>query len=481
MKEEKLEQALNEVSDRHLEEAIKKNHRRRVLPWVGTVAAVLALVFIFHTVKIPVFIHAKAVAEASPSRISRYPRSEDYGEDLDAWRAATDRFDAEREARQRLRTTALSAGTDFFLESTQKYLDNAGSENRVWSPVNGYVALAALAESTGGDTRQEILDLLHTDSVESLRQQVSALWENTYQEDGKEISKISSSLWLDDGIPYNQETADRIAHDHYASVYQGDLGSSKTQKDIKNWVKRETGGILDQRADHISFPQDTQIPLVLASTVFIQSKWVYGHEFSESQNKDGIFHSPDGDVTCTYMNKHEEEGYYFWGDSFGAVTQMLSNGCILWLILPDEDKAPEDVLHEGQYFDMITRPDFYSDMPNSKYMKINLSLPRLDIESGCDMKEALQAMGVEKVFQPDNADFSPLVASDLPVWVDSVQQAARVCVDEKGVTAGSYLVLPGAGAMAPPEEVIDFVLDRPFLFAITRNGVPMFTGLVNQP
>ena len=30
-------------------------------------------------------------------------------------------------------------------------------------------------------------------------------------------------------------------------------------------------------------------------------------------------------------------------------------------------------------------------------------------------------------------------------------------------------------------EIIDFVLDRPFLFAITCGNIPLFTGVVNQP
>ena len=43
------------------------------------------------------------------------------------------------------------------------------------------------------------------------------------------------------------------------------------------------------------------------------------------------------------------------------------------------------------------------------------------------------------------------------------------------------MVIIGAGAAEPPEEVIDFVLDRPFIFVITLGGVPLFSGVVNQP
>ena len=44
---------------------------------------------------------------------------------------------------------------------------------------------------------------------------------------------------------------------------------------------------------------------------------------------------------------------------------------------------------------------------------------------------------------------------------------------------------PGARCCAPkthPEEEVDFVLDRPFLFAITGvDNLPLFVGLVNRP
>lgn len=43
-------------------------------------------------------------------------------------------------------------------------------------------------------------------------------------------------------------------------------------------------------------------------------------------------------------------------------------------------------------------------------------------------------------------------------------------------------VMMMAGAAAPPEEEMDFVLDRPFLFAITgADGLPLFVGVVNRP
>ena len=39
-----------------------------------------------------------------------------------------------------------------------------------------------------------------------------------------------------------------------------------------------------------------------------------------------------------------------------------------------------------------------------------------------------------------------------------------------------------AGAAPPPDQEMDFILDRPFLFVVeSRDGLPLFAGIVNQP
>ena len=39
-----------------------------------------------------------------------------------------------------------------------------------------------------------------------------------------------------------------------------------------------------------------------------------------------------------------------------------------------------------------------------------------------------------------------------------------------------------AGAAMPPDEEVDFILDRPFLFVIeSHDGLPLFVGTVNTP
>ena len=56
------------------------------------------------------------------------------------------------------------------------------------------------------------------------------------------------------------------------------------------------------------------------------------------------------------------------------------------------------------------------------------------------------------------------------ICYSQVKHDARVTIDEKGCTATAYTVMMMAGAGRPPEEEVNFVLDKPFLFAITNHS-----------
>ena len=475
---EKLSDALDHIRDCFIAEAaghaVKKKRRRPL--WLGAAAALLAVVLLVNWGGLPMKVQAKAVATAAEARVMDYISSSKFSS-REEWSEYNDLRTTQNGARETALNELLSY-CDFLGASTEVFLSGSGSENQVWSPVNGYIALAMLAETSGGESRQQILDALGADSIETLRTWVSAVWEASY-DDGNNPSTLANSLWLDENLEYDQQIMDNLAYYHYASVYQGDLGSRKTNKALQTWLNNNTAGLLNDSINNISLPDDTV--LALASTIYFQAKWV--DEFSPLNNTQDIFQAPGGDITCTYMNQKELHSTYYWGDSFGAVCLNLKGSGNVWLFLPDADKTVDDVLAEGQYMDMVTG-NFGDEESYSKYMKVNLTMPKFDVGSSGDLKEGLRQLGITDVFDIDKADFTQAVQSEtgVPVHITSVNQAIRVMVDEQGVKAAAYIEIPGAGAAMPPEEVIDFVLDRPFLFVIANSsGIPLFAGVVNEP
>ncbi|MBQ7802065.1 MAG: hypothetical protein IJ375_07060 [Oscillospiraceae bacterium] len=360
--------------------------------------------------------------------------------------------------------------TDYFLLSIPEFLEGEG--NTVCSPLNIYMALAMLAEVTGGGSRQQILDLLGADSIEALRTQAGYVWNAHYCADGGTASVLANSLWLDEGLRYSADTVSTLAKDYFASVYQGDLGSGEMNKALQEWLDEQTGGLLEEQTQNVAM--DPQTVLALASAIYYRVKWA--SEFSESRSTEGIFHAPGGDTEVTYMNTTLSYGPYYWGEGFAAAYLGLEDGGRMWLVLPDEGVTPGALLESGTALDMILGGSY----EDQTAVQVNLSLPKFDITADTQLNEKLSALGVTEVFGGD-ADFTPILPQD-EAWLDSAQHAARVAIDEEGITAAAYTVMMACGASMPPEDEVDLILDRPFLFVITsRDNLPLFAGVVNEP
>ena len=362
----------------------------------------------------------------------------------------------------------------YFIRSIPAFLSGE-NENPVCSPLNVYMALTMLAECTGGDSRQEILDLLHADDPESLRTQANQVWRSHYCQDGASSCVLANSLWLDTQLPFHEETVNRLAHDYYASVFQCDLGTDSANQLLRLWLNDQTNGLLAEQADNLSM--DPQTVLALASTIYYRAKWT--SEFSPERNTEDIFYAPSGEHPATFMNTELTYGPYYWGDDFGAVSLRLEDGSKMWLILPDEGKTPAEVLASEQATRLVLGN--WQETDAQKSLRVNLRLPKFDAASSTGLNEALKELGISSVFDHLDADFSPITTAE-NLWLDRVDHAARVKVDEEGVEAAAYTVMMAAGAAMPPEDEIDFILDRPFLFFITsRDDLPLFAGIVNEP
>lgn len=436
---------------------------------------------------------ACALALAEYPEIAPYPRQDDYFTEYtdESSRAYDQALAAWREDMDALRSDTDYTGLmdEFISRSTAQLLAGAGEENRIYSPLNVYMALSMLAETTGGDSRQQILDLLQADSVEALRQRAAALWRDHYRDDGTVTTLLANSIWLKDGMTYSQKTLDTLAQDYYASAFSGAMGSEAYNQALRDWLNEQTGGLLEEQANGLEMSPETV--LALASTIYFKAAW--RDEFSKERTETDTFHAPSGDVDADFMRKTLESTFY-WGENFTAVQLRFQEGGSMWLILPDEASGVDQLLGSGEAMDFLLAPkyDQYDSKGNvtregwtgQKHLVIHLSMPKFDVSSDLDLIDGLKQLGVTDVFDPGAANFTPLEASTTdPLYVSQAQHAARVKVDEEGCEAAAYTVMMvECGAAMPPDDEVEFTLDRPFLFAVTGDsGLPLFVGAVNQP
>ena len=412
------------------------------------------------------------LAEAAYPEMPAYPDETMYSDREESDRA----YDAWSNARKELRKLSAECTYDFypfFLNTTRTFLTDAETDNKVYSPLSLFMALGMSAEITDGNTRQQILDVLGQDGIESLRSDANVIWQTNYMDDGMAKCVLATSLWTNNKIPYIQSTMDSLADNYYTSSYSGDPASAEYNKMMQKWMNDQTDGLLSEYVSGIEM--DPRMVLTLASTVNYSGKWKY--QFSEKNTESGIFHSPAGDISCDFLNSGRNTTYY-WGENFASVSLELENNGEMRLILPDEGITPEELIHNDDVMNFLMDPDACK---NSKFIQVNMSIPKFDVYSNTDLTDGLRQLGITDAFDPSVSDFTPLTEELEGVFISNAKQSARVMIDEEGCKASSLTVMIYCGAGMPKDQV-DFVLDRPFIFEImSETGLPLFIGIVNTP
>lgn len=499
-----LSKAMEQISDKHIAEAAAF-HRKRKPYWIGAVAAVLAVAIlagVFYrmgnrpqdtptprptiqgtphvdiatpgAIQSPGSLQLKSLA-AGPMypEMVICPNYSDYS-DYDAYENDLSKWEMSRWQQYNQPDGYADSLDGFFKDSIREFL--TVGENQAYSPLNVYLAMAMLAETTDGNSRQQLLDLLGADSIEALRTQAGHVWNAHYCVDGQTTSLLANSLWLDEQYSFKDDGVQTLVDSYFASVFHGDLGSEPVDEDLRAWINAQTGGLLQEQSKNLKLGKDAVF--ALASTAFFRAGW--DSKFSTSKTEEGIFHCKDADLTTEFMNKTITFGTYYRGADFGAVRLELTGDNAMWLILPDEGKTIEDVLAGDEYWAMTQNPGSWQ---NKKVLTVHLSLPKFDITSQADLIAGMKNLGVTDVFDPNVSDFTALTDAE-NLAVGKIDHAARVAIDEEGVIAAAYTVIVtyDTAAPMPPEEEIDFVLDRPFLFMVTsQDQLPLFAGVVEQP
>lgn len=361
----------------------------------------------------------------------------------------------------------------FVAKSLPVIMSRLDGENRVYSPANICMALGMLAEITDGNTRAQILELLGEDDLDALRSDIGALWAACSREDEYLTVLPASSMWLRDDFNYKSEVFRALEEHSFASAFRGPMGSEAYDEALHNWINEQTRHLLEEQANQLHF--DPQTVLALVSTLYFKGSWSV--PFSESATTKDSFHAASGDREVDFMHRSDTTRVYY-GEHFSAISLYMADGAAMWILLPDEDSSLDALVSDPEAAAFLA--DGYA-WENAKNALVRLSLPRFDVDSDLSLSDTLKALGVTDVFDPNVSDFTP-VTDEVPLFVSQAIHAARVKIDEKGCEAAAFTYFAvAAGAPQEEPEIIDFTVDRPFLFAVKGpQGEILFLGAVNE-
>lgn len=113
---------------------------------------------------------------------------------------------------------------------------------------------------------------------------------------------------------------------------------------------------------------------------------------------------------------------------------------------------------------------------------VDARFPKFKIDCRFALKQTLSAMGMSDAFSEGRADFTGMTPQR-PMFVDAVDHAAIIEVDEKGTVAAAATSVSFGCATPSVPPPATFHADHPFIFLIRENrtGTILFLGRVMDP
>lgn len=358
----------------------------------------------------------------------------------------------------------------FAAKSTALALAGREGENTVYSPLSLWSALALLGQCAGGDSREQVLKAVGADNIDTLQEQVFHIWRTLYTDDGRSSLILANSIWLNSNMKgtYIQDTLDTLAVKYYAGAYSVPMGTGGADQAVTEWVRKQTNGLIG--GDGPVFQTREETLALLVSSLYYKAAWQ--NEFMPERTEIDTFTDAAGQETQVDFMHKTQDASFLRREDWQAASLSTHLGEMVF-VLPDEGVTPESLLQN---------PDFLSGLnflEENIWGEVRWSVPKFDVSSDLDLKDTLSALGITDLLDPDRADLSAL--TDLDAFLSDATQLARVKVDEEGVEAAAVTMMaPGAGMPPEDPEICVMDLDRPFLFVIRTQNVPLFIGVVNQ-
>ena len=362
----------------------------------------------------------------------------------------------------------------FTLESSRRFAADHERSNFLYSPVSLWFCLNTLSDLTAGDSQAQIQAVLGLLSEENRDAQRAAVFRSLYWEDDESVCAPAISVWLNRNTALTEPLLARLASAAYSSVFRGTMGEASYDTAFQLWLNEHTRGLLQDSVSDLRFSPDTG--LSVCSTLYLKSGWTL--PFSKEDTAPDTFYSESGELTADYMHS-SGAGVVFRGDGFTATTLELQNGGSVMFLLPEPGLGPEELLNSDEVFRFLFAA---KDWEDAQYGTVNLAVPKMDCLSELSLRDALEAMGITDIFDPQKAQFTAELSSDSKLAVSSLQQYARLILNEEGVEAAAITLTSVGGMFVQPGDEIDFTLNRPFLYAVmSEKEVPLFIGTYHRP
>lgn len=365
-------------------------------------------------------------------------------------------------------TQGNKAATNFAVELFKA--SSTEGKNSLVSPLSVMCALAMTANGADGQTLKEMENVLGMPQ-DSLNAYLYSYVKNLPNGDKYKFS-VANSIWINEasGLTPNEAFLQTNVDYYDAAIYKAAFDKSVVS-DINNWVSNNTDKMIKKILDTAA-PNDV---MYLINAVAMDAEWQNVYESGDVRK--GTFTLEDGtEKKVDFM--YASEGKYLSDDyAKGFVKYYKERKYAYVALLPDEDIPLDD------YVCKLTGEHISWLLENAESTTVKTSIPKYRMEYSLDMNNALMNMGIKDAFAGDRADFSRLgKSSNGNVYIDEVKHKTYIEVYENGTKAGAVTMVGMKDGAAPPQEIKEVYLNRPFVYMIIdcEHNIPVFMGTMHD-
>ncbi len=343
-------------------------------------------------------------------------------------------------------------------------------KNTLISPLSVLCALAMTANGAEEETLHQMEAVLGM-TTEELNLYLYSYIKSLPKSDKNKLS-LANSIWFteDERFTVNRDFLQTTADYYGADIYKAPF-DEQTCKDINNWVKQNTDGMINEILDEIS----PEAVMYLVNALAFEAEWV--DIYKESQVKTDIFTKEDGTKQTVDFMYGEERFYLEDEKAIGFMKYYKDCKYAFVAMLPKKDASVSELVAS------LNGEALHALLENKKYGIVNTSIPKFEIEYQVEMSKILQNMGITKAFDYENAEFERLgLSNDGNIYINSVLHKTFISVGEKGTKAGAATVVEMADSAAIQQQPKEIYLNRPFVYMLVdcENNVPFFIGTMME-
>jgi len=367
----------------------------------------------------------------------------------------------------------VTANTRFGFKLFSEIVNQTPSKNVLISPSSVAIALSMVYNGADDTTRTAIANTLELGdmSLADVNQANAALEKNLEGVDPTVTVAIANSLWSRQGVSFQPNFLQQNQQFYDAEVASLDFSSPDAVGRINDWVSRHTAGKIPQIIDQIS-PDDV---MFLINAIYFNGSW--SNPFDPSLTRPQPFHLPDGTTKPHPLMAQAGSYLYAETDQFQAINLPYGDRHLSMLVFLPKQTSSLEAFQRN-----LTADNWVNWLTQFRRQPGAIQLPRFKTEFGIGLTDPLKALGMGIAFDPNQANFSNLIA-DGSVYISDVKHKTLIDVNEAGTEAAAATSIGITTTSMPVNPPFRMIVDRPFFYAICDNqtGAILFMGTVVNP